>query len=252
MKQSIELIDSYNEHLKLVSGEAILLRQIRPSDKESLKAAFAELSGPSRHRRFFAAKQMLSEDELRYFTEIDGFDHFALAAIELNEDRTEGKGLGIARYIRLANDPGCAEVAITVIDRMQGKGIGRILLERLILAAIERGVARFRFECLTHNLEMQRLVKKVCRVVETHQDGEIMIAEAELPTGGISHCQRTRQAFFDLLDLLRGLAIESVDLQMDLGRTTLNRTMDAALSGVRMLHKSAAPDTADDQTSKVN
>jgi GNAT superfamily N-acetyltransferase len=252
MKQRLKFVETYSEPLKLTSGEYIRLRPIRPTDKESLKAAFDELSGPSRHKRFFVAKQMLSDDELRYFTEIDGFDHFALAAIELNENELEGDGLGIARYIRLESDPACAEVAITVIDRMQGKGVGRILLERLILAAIEGGVARFRFECLAHNLDMQRLVNKVCRVVETRHDGEIMIAEAELPTGGISHCQRTRQAFFNLLDLLRGLAIESVDMQMGLGRTTLNRTMDAAYNGMRFLQTHPVSNIAEDQTSKLD
>ena len=76
-------------------------------------------------KRFFGGKHCLSDVELRYFTELDHFDHFAIGAVELNGSGEEGDGIGIARFVRLPHDAECAEVAITVIDRMQGKGVGR-------------------------------------------------------------------------------------------------------------------------------
>lgn len=224
MKQRLTFDEAYSEQLRLASGELIRLRPVRPSDKESLLRAFSELSAPSRHKRFFAAKHSLSADELRYFTEMDGTDHFALAAIGIDENGNEEDGFATTRCIRLSGNAECAEVAITVIDRMQGKGIGRILLERLIKAAGERGITRFRFECLAHNHEVQRLVKKVCSVVETRFDGEIVIAETDLPRERMHNSLQTNQALFNLFALLRALAIQTVDRQMELGRASLNRS----------------------------
>lgn len=243
MSKRLTIDMHYCERLSLGSGESVCLRLIRPADKEAMLRAFAELSAQSRHKRFFGAKHTLSEEELRYFTEIDGWDHFALAAVLMQEDGQEGDGLGIARCIRLADDPECAEVAVTVIDRMQGKGLGRALLERLITAAIERGIARFRFECLAHNQEMQRLVRKVCRVVETRSDGEILIVETRLP----EHIPETaaspasRQHPFNLYGLFRAIAIQSVDLQMRLNRAVMRRKLQAPFSSADLLRQIKCP-----------
>jgi acetyltransferase len=176
------MIDSaYCDRITPKTGGAICVRLIRASDKERMLRAFAELSEPSRHKRFFGAKQILSENDLRYFTETDDWDHFALGAVMVDAENREGDGLAVARCIRLPDDPSCAEVAITVIDRMQGQGIGRALLERLVTAAMERGITRFRFECLAHNLEMRHLAKKVGRVVNCRNDGQTLVVETDLP-----------------------------------------------------------------------
>lgn len=251
MKQSLKFTPAYSEHLDLAGGQRVRLRLLCPTDKESMRKAFSELSATSRHKRFFAAKQTLSDEELRYFTETDGTNHFALGAVEIDGDDIERDGLGVARCIRLESDPECAEVAITVIDRMQGKGIGRRLLERLIEAATERKISRFRFECLARNQDVQRLVKKVCRVVDTRFDGEIMIAEADLPREGINASQYTGKAFFNLLELLRALAIQSVEMQMKLGRATLNRTLIRSTREVDPLRKTQTPLVTKKQTVKT-
>ncbi|MEW8028251.1 MAG: GNAT family N-acetyltransferase [Candidatus Thiodiazotropha sp.] len=236
------IIDAdYCERATLNCGEMVYLRMVRPSDKATMQRAFTELSGPSRHKRFFGAKQMLTEADLRYFTETDGWDHFALGVVEVDECGSEGDGLGVARCIRLSDDPECAEVAITVIDRMQGKGIGRMLLERLVTAAIERGIRRFRFECLAHNQEMQNLVKKVCRVVETRSDGEIMIAETDLPRQIPESTPVVQGRLFHFYDLFRAMAIHSVDLQMSLNRAAMKRTMRTTLIGTDILKQIKHP-----------
>jgi GNAT superfamily N-acetyltransferase len=237
MSKRLIIDANYCDRLTLGSGESVCLRLIRPSDKASMLHAFGELSQHSRHKRFFVAKQTLSEAELRYFTETDGWDHFALAAVIVHEDGTEGDGLGIARCIRFADAPECAEVAITVIDRMQGKGIGRALLERLIIAASERDIRRFRFECLAHNQEMQQLVRKVCQLAGTRSDGEIMIVEARLPEQMPTTEPATRQPSYGIYALLRAMAIQSVDLQMSLSRTVIRRTLQSPLSGIDLLRQ---------------
>ena len=178
MKTKLKFNERYRERIRLADGSWVLLRLVRSDDKERMKRGFGDLSSQSRYKRFFAAKRALSEAELGYYTELDQDRHFALGIVELNGRGEEGDGLGIARFIRYAKDDACAEVAITVIDRMQGKGIGRIMLEKLLAAAHERNVFRVRFECLPHNLELQRLVRKVCRVVEFKNEDGTLIAEA--------------------------------------------------------------------------
>ena len=127
MAQPLQFDSGYREDMQLADGTTVRLRLLRPNDRQRLQQGFEDLSSASRHNRFMGAKRTISEAELSYFTELDQFDHFALGAVELTPSGAEGDGIGVARFIRLAADPDCAEVAITVIDRMQGNGIGRRL-----------------------------------------------------------------------------------------------------------------------------
>jgi len=230
--------ETYSERLTLATGEQVRLRLVRPADKERMRKAFTELSAPSRFKRFFIAKPRLSDEELQYFTEMDGVDHFALAAIEIDGAGNEGAVVGVARCARLTADSDRAEVAITVIDRMQRRGIGRIFLERLIRAATERGISRFRFECLAHNREVQRLLKKVCRVIDERYDREVMIAEADLAVGPTDSYRSAIQAYLDLLDLLRALAIQTFEAQMDLAKSSFQGSMEMAGGGMNLFRGS--------------
>ena len=96
----------YCEHARLRDGREVVLRLIRPDDKELLRRGFLAMSPESRYRRFFTIKHELSEDELRYLTEIDGVRHFAMGAVT-----PAGEGLGVARFIQIDGEPGVAEAA---------------------------------------------------------------------------------------------------------------------------------------------
>ena len=139
---------AYSEEITLRDGTQVLLRPVRPDDAPMLLRAFERLSPHSRYLRFLGPKAGLSASELSYLTHVDGVRHFALAAIRLEVAR-ETDGLGIARFVTTA--PGIAEPAVAVIDEMQGKGLGRALLERLHEAALERGIVRFSAEVLETN-----------------------------------------------------------------------------------------------------
>lgn len=144
----------YAEQVTLRDGTEVVVRPIRPDDKELLLRGFRRLSPESRYRRFFAAKHDLSPTELCYLTEVDGFRHFALGATSADGH----DGLGVARFIQLDGEPGLAEAAIAVADEHQGKGLGSLLFQRLVAAAAERGVQRFRCEMLGSNQGMADLV----------------------------------------------------------------------------------------------
>jgi GNAT superfamily N-acetyltransferase len=144
----------YAEAATLRDGTDVVIRPIRADDKELLRRGFLRLSPESRYRRFFAAKHDLSPAELRYLTEVDGIRHFALGATT-----ADGRdGLAVARFIQLDGEPGVADAAIAVADEYQGKGLGSLLFQRLVAAAAERGVLRFRCEMLGSNQGMAELV----------------------------------------------------------------------------------------------
>jgi RimJ/RimL family protein N-acetyltransferase len=144
---------SYRETVVLNDGSVVLLRLLQPEDKALLAAGFARLSSESRYQRFFTGKERLTEAELRYLTNVDGERHFAICAIG-----PDGQGAGVARIIRLTDEPEVAELAITVVDAMQRRGLGRILTDRLMAAAAERGVKRLRAEILAENRAMLSIV----------------------------------------------------------------------------------------------
>lgn len=123
----------------LRDGSAVLIRQVRSADAPLLAGGFARLSAASRQMRFLGVKKELSAAELRYFTDVDHHDHEALAAL----DRAGGHGVGIARYVRDAGDPQAAEIAVTIADDWQGRGLGTELLARLSGRARSEGIRRF-------------------------------------------------------------------------------------------------------------
>lgn len=172
----------YIEHAELRDGTAVRLRLLRPTDKQLLRTGFDHLSSESRYARFFTPKTSLTDDELRYLTDIDQEDHVAIGAA--SERDGQETGLGVARFIRYPHRPDAAEAAIVVADDAQRKGLGRLLLRRLIAAARERGIERFRFEVLSSNPGMTALIAEIApeRTVETAA-GEMSI-EVVLPDLG--------------------------------------------------------------------
>lgn len=150
----------WRERLTLADGTEVELRLVRPEDAELLREGFERLSMDSRFRRFHSPKPRLSEHEVHYLTTVDGEQHLALGAVARGPEGQE-RGLGIARFIRLAPDSEVAEAAITVVDEAQAKGLGRILLERLVEAARERGVERFECRILPGNAAMVHLLHEL-------------------------------------------------------------------------------------------
>ena len=171
--------DSYREEIELKDGKKAVLRIMRPEDKEAMRRGFERLSPESRFLRFFSPKAKLTDRDLKYLTEVDGEDHFAMVA--LTEVDGAEEGLGVARFVRLEREYDVAEPAITVIDEAQGSGLGTMLLHKLSAAASERGIRRFRCEFLVHNERMRAILEDMAEDVEFQSDGDVVRAEFRLP-----------------------------------------------------------------------
>src|SRR5438876_2892092 len=122
-----EFLASHTTIVTLTDGTRMLVRPITPDDKQLLLDGFAHLSPETRFRRFLGYMDKLRPPLLRYLTEIDYVDHFAWVGL----DADTGQGIGVARYVRMRDDPTAAEAAIVVVDQFQRRGAGLILLQLL-------------------------------------------------------------------------------------------------------------------------
>lgn len=159
----------------LRDGSCVRVRQGHRADKHLLLRGFERLSPESRYRRFLAPMPELGEEMVRYLTEIDHHDHEAMIALE----EETGDGIGIARYVRNPERPDAAEVAVTVIDDWQGRGVGTLLLEVLSARAREEGITSFTALMLAANQEMMDVLRNLgpVRVL----DRELGTVEIEMP-----------------------------------------------------------------------
>ena len=145
------------------------IRPIRSDDKRLLSEGLRRLSDESVQRRFLTPKRTFSRTELRYLTEINAVDHVALVA----EDPTEPARdlVAVGRFVRLAEDPEAAEIAIVVWDDWQGRGLGSLLSERLAADARRLGIRRFTATMAANNIAAHRLMARLTDHLEQHHVG---------------------------------------------------------------------------------
>lgn len=147
----------------LRDGSRVRIAPIRPDDVPLLADGFVRLSAESRRLRFLTDKSHLTPEELRYFTQVDHHDHEALGAM----DEADGRGLGIARYIRDKKDPDAAEIAVTVVDDWQRRGLGSALLSDLTDRARQEGIHRFTALVAADNEAIDGLLRSIGADVRT-------------------------------------------------------------------------------------
>ena len=158
----------------LADGTAVWLRPLRRDERDLVAGFFNGLSAQSRHRRFLQAMPRLPELMLQRLVDVDGHSHVAIVA------EAGGEIAGIARFVALAGDPDTAEVAVTVADPFQGRGIGGLLLDALRSAAERAGLGAFVYLVDPTNRPMLRLLR--LREVQLHyRDG---LVEGRQPLTG--------------------------------------------------------------------
>ena len=144
----------------LRTGRTLLLRPIRPDDREALMDFFKRLSPESVHSRFFD----LCPPDLatKYALDFDVKRDFGLIA------EIGGEIVGVAHYFAFKSQPKAAEVAFAVADDAQGTGVASKLLESLVDAARESGIERFEAEALTENRAMIEVFRSTGFNVKSH------------------------------------------------------------------------------------
>jgi protein lysine acetyltransferase len=111
-----------------------------------------------------------------YLFEVDYVDHF----VWVITDGGGGPVVADARYVRDHRDPATAEVAFTVGDAYQGRGIGTFLMSALALTAGPAGIERFTARVLSENLPMRRILDRFGAVWERADIG-VVTTVVEVP-----------------------------------------------------------------------
>lgn len=152
------------------------VRGVRPGDAPALRRLVGRSSERSVELRFFGPLKELSEGQARRFAEVDGWDRFALVALDPGD---EGEIVGVARYEREGSGD-AAEYAALVEDRFQGRGLGTGLTLCLIGAARERGVGRLHALVMRENAEMLRLLRGLGLPETQRRENGYEIVEVDL------------------------------------------------------------------------
>ena len=120
---------------RLRDGTEVRLRPLCPQDEPLLHDLAAHMTAEDLRRRFFTAMRELPHPLAVRLSHLDYEREMALVALPADADIA----LGVARY---AADPDrrVAEYAIAVRSDWHGRGLGYLLLTRLIEVARERGV----------------------------------------------------------------------------------------------------------------
>jgi GNAT superfamily N-acetyltransferase len=155
------------ERVKLADGAEIVIRPIEPEDLNELAIGFGGLGALSRFRRFRQRIDRLTYEQLVALTRIDHESHEALVAI----DAATGEGVGVARYVRVPDDPARAEVACTVVDPWQHRGVGSALAERLAARAGAAGIERCTALVVLGDQPARRLLAHVVDEIAVRRDG---------------------------------------------------------------------------------
>ena len=167
---------AYNESATLKNGQKIRIRAIRPVDKDLVLEMFRNLESESIYTRFFHAKKLLTNGDLKMITEVD-FEKVVALVVTTGPEDNETMIAG-GRYACIETEGTCqnAEVAFTVEEDYHGQGIASMLLQRLVEIARVRGVAQFEAEVLAQNRAMLKVFKRSgLPVKENYEDDSIHV-----------------------------------------------------------------------------
>ncbi|WP_227267707.1 GNAT family N-acetyltransferase [Roseobacter weihaiensis] len=155
-------------------GLRVSLRDVVPDDGHLIELGFDRLSKQSRFFRFMAAKKRLTGREIEQFSALNTKDHAAVGALCMRANSAQP--VGIARYIRTGTEDHSAEIAITVVDAFQNRGIGTLLLGVLAKVAQAHGITEFLALVAKENDAMRHLLHELGGTDETPGDPEVNIS----------------------------------------------------------------------------
>ncbi|GGE73590.1 bifunctional acetate--CoA ligase family protein/GNAT family N-acetyltransferase [Massilia psychrophila] len=140
-------------------GRPLQLRPIRPEDGPAHLAFFDALTADDVRYRMFVRMRELSPSQLARFTQIDYDREMAFIATRPGANG-EAETLGVSRVVA---DPDnvSAEFAITVRSDLKGRGLGKVLMQKLIDCCRARGTREIVGEALPQNTRVIRLVKSL-------------------------------------------------------------------------------------------
>ena len=162
-------------------GTPIVVRPIRPEDEPLMVKFHESLSEESVYMRYFhmmKLDQRTAHERLTRICFIDYDREMALVAERTDRETGEREILGVSRLSRRGAAPGEAEFSVLVSDRFQRRGLGTLLLSRLLEVGRAEGLRRITAEILLDNRPMQRISERLG--FHLRRDYEDMVMKADL------------------------------------------------------------------------
>jgi protein lysine acetyltransferase len=152
--------------VRVRDGTDLFLRPVLPGDRERTVHGHVYFSSETLYRRFMTARAP-TPALMHYLAEGDYVDHFVWVVTDGSDPVAD------ARFVRDQNDPTVAEIAFTVADAYQGRGIGSFLIGALSIAAKVDGVERFSARMLSENAPMRAIMDRYGAVWQREDVGVI-------------------------------------------------------------------------------
>lgn len=168
----------------LRDGTRALIRDVRLDDRPLIQAEYTRLSPESRFHRFLAPVPRLTDTLLTQLVDdVDYIDHVALgmlAADPASEPAEFTIPVGIGRFIRYQDMPDAADVAVTVVDQYQGRGVASALLAELVRRG-PAGVRRLMTVIAADNEPSLAMLRRLGQTTASHPSSGIIEVEVALP-----------------------------------------------------------------------
>ncbi len=126
--------------------------------RRNLQIAFKRLSTQSIYYRFLQVFAQLTDQQARDFANLDYYQRMALVAE--TQEAGESNLIGVACYAYPGDESGLAESAVVVIDEYQKRGLGSLLLRRLVRYARSHDVRAFLATVHVSNAQIMRFIKR--------------------------------------------------------------------------------------------
>ncbi len=154
-----ERVTALLDRVELRDGTTAWVGPLLPGDAADLAREYQTLSSESKRHRFLSAVPELSPAMLKHFVDkVDGIDHVAI--VMFAEREGELVPAGIARIVRYPQLPDAADIAVTVKDDWQGRGVASALLPMLV-ARRPPGVTHILTEVAEDNVASLAMLQRI-------------------------------------------------------------------------------------------
>ncbi len=170
-------------------GTEIFFRPVKPTDERAIQDMIYALPEQDIQTRFFHALKSFPHKVAMPMAAIDYNDRMAIAAVTGKEEpESREQIVAVGRYIR---DPSTnlAEVAFTIHQDWQNRGIGTFLLRYLVRIAKEKNIRGFTADVLARNTPMMKVFSKTGHPMKTHLESGVYEIEILFSHGRGEGCE---------------------------------------------------------------
>ncbi|QZQ51127.1 bifunctional acetate--CoA ligase family protein/GNAT family N-acetyltransferase [Erwinia persicina] len=159
------------EAVQLKNGQQCLFRPILPEDEPLLQQFIAQVTKEDLYYRYFSEINEFTHDDLANMTQIDYDREMAIVAVRQHKGQDEI--IGVTRAISDADNID-AEFSVLVRSDLKGLGLGRRLLEKMIIYTRQHGLQQLNGITMPNNRGMVTLARKLGFAVDVQMEDGIV------------------------------------------------------------------------------